>query len=114
VNPVHAKNAVPGSATLVLIKVSGLGDPTWRYLVLTRSALRREVLTNCVNIMQKSYRNVIGLPLMTRVPNFTFFKMTDGYGGHTQVLAFFDCAQAPGVSPNTRVLSVLPSRLSRC
>jgi hypothetical protein len=46
--------------------------------------------------MQKFYRNVIGLPLMTRVPNFTFFKMTDGYGGHTQVLAFFDCAQTPG------------------
>jgi hypothetical protein len=49
-----------------------------------------------VNIMQKFYWNVIGLPLMTRVPNFAFFKMTDGYGGHTQVLAFFDCAQTPG------------------
>jgi hypothetical protein len=23
-------------------------------------------------------------------------QMTDGYGGHTQVLAFFDCAQTPG------------------
>jgi hypothetical protein len=58
--------------------------------------------------MQKSYRNVIGLPLMTRVPNFTFFKMTDGYGGHTQVLAFFDWHRNRGIAEQTRVLSVLP------
>jgi hypothetical protein len=27
---------------------------------------------------------------MTRVPNSAFFKIADGYGGHTQVLALFD------------------------
>src|SRR5690348_11896523 len=39
---------------------------------------------------QKFYEEVLGLPLMTRVPNCAFFKIADGYGGHTQVLALFD------------------------
>jgi len=46
--------------------------------------------------MQKSYRNVIDLPLMARVPNFAFFKMADGYGGHTKVLAFSTSHRHPG------------------
>jgi catechol-2,3-dioxygenase len=33
---------------------------------------------------------------MTRVPNCAFFKIADGYGGHTQVLALFDRSQNPG------------------
>ena len=42
------------------------------------------------------YEEVIGLPLMTRVPNCAFFKIADGYGGHTQVLALFDRSESPG------------------
>jgi catechol-2,3-dioxygenase len=42
------------------------------------------------------YEHVIGLPLMTRFPNSAFFKIADGYGGHTQVLALFDRSQSPG------------------
>jgi len=45
---------------------------------------------NDVDTMQKFYEEVIRLPLMTRVPNCAFFKIADGYGGHTQVLALFD------------------------
>lgn len=45
--------------------------------------------------MQKFYEEVIGLPLMTRVPNCAFFKIADGYG-HTQVLALFDRSQDVG------------------
>jgi catechol-2,3-dioxygenase len=45
--------------------------------------------------MQKFYAEVIGLPLMTRVPNCAFFKIADGFGGHTQVLALFDRSQNP-------------------
>jgi catechol 2,3-dioxygenase-like lactoylglutathione lyase family enzyme len=45
---------------------------------------------------QKFYEEVIGLPLMTRVPNCAFFKIADGYGGHTQVLALFDRSHSPG------------------
>jgi catechol-2,3-dioxygenase len=45
---------------------------------------------NNLDAMQKFYEEVIRLPLMTRVPNCAFFKIADGYGGHTQVLALFD------------------------
>jgi len=45
---------------------------------------------NDLNTMQKFYEEVICLPFMTRVPNCAFFKIADGYGGHTQVLALFD------------------------
>lgn len=51
---------------------------------------------NNLDAMQKFYEEVIGLPLMTRVPNCAFFKVADGYGGHTQVLALFDRSQSPG------------------
>jgi catechol-2,3-dioxygenase len=46
--------------------------------------------------MQRFYQGVIGLPLMTRVPNCAFFKIADGYMGHTQVRALFDRSQSPG------------------
>jgi catechol-2,3-dioxygenase len=51
---------------------------------------------NNLDTMQEFYEEVIGLPLMTRVPNCTFFKIAEGYGGHTQVLALFDRSQSPG------------------
>jgi len=51
---------------------------------------------NNLDAMQKFYEEVIGLPLMTRVPNCAFFKIADGYGGHTQVLALFDRSQDVG------------------
>ena len=51
---------------------------------------------NNLDTMQKFYEEIIGLPLMTRVPNCAFFKFADGYGGHTQVLALFDRAQTSG------------------
>ncbi|HYL13494.1 MAG TPA: hypothetical protein VEV41_10680, partial [Terriglobales bacterium] len=36
---------------------------------------------NNLDTMQKFYEEVIGLPLMTRVPNCAFFKIAEGYGG---------------------------------
>jgi len=51
---------------------------------------------NNLDAMQKFYEEVIGLPLMTRVTNCAFFKIADGYSGHTQVLALFDRSQKPG------------------
>jgi catechol-2,3-dioxygenase len=50
---------------------------------------------NNLDAMQKFYEEVIGLPLMTRVPNCAFFKIADGYGGHTQVLALFNRSESP-------------------
>jgi len=51
---------------------------------------------NDLDTMQKFYEEVVGLPLMTRFPNTAFFKIADGYGGHTQVLALFDRTGSPG------------------
>jgi catechol 2,3-dioxygenase-like lactoylglutathione lyase family enzyme len=51
---------------------------------------------NNLDSMQRFYEQVIGLPLMTRVPEYAFFKIADGYGGHTQVLALFDRSQSAG------------------
>jgi catechol 2,3-dioxygenase len=51
---------------------------------------------NNLDAMQRFYEEVIGLPLIRRFPSSAFFKIVDGYGGHTQVLALFDRAQSPG------------------
>ena len=51
---------------------------------------------NNLDAMQKFYEEVIGLSPMTRVPSCAFFKIAEGYGGHTQVLALFDRSQSPG------------------
>jgi len=51
---------------------------------------------NSLDAMQKFYAEVIGLPLIRRFPNAAFFKIADGYGGHTQVLALFDRSDGPG------------------
>jgi catechol-2,3-dioxygenase len=54
------------------------------------------IRVNNLDAMQKFYEEVIGLPLMTKVTNCAFFKIAEGYGGHTQVLALFDRSQSPG------------------
>ncbi len=51
---------------------------------------------NNLDALQRFYAEVIGLPLITRAPNYAFFKIADGYGGHTQVLALFDRSGDPG------------------
>ena len=51
---------------------------------------------NNLDAMQKFYEEVIGLPLMARDSNSAFFKIAEGYGGHTQVLALFDRSLTPG------------------
>jgi len=48
-----------------------------------------------LDAMQRFYKEVIGLCLLTRVPNCAFFKIADGYAGHTQVLALFDRSGMP-------------------
>ncbi len=50
---------------------------------------------NNLDAMQRFYEDVIGLPLMKRFPTSAFFKIADGYGGHTQVLALFDRSGNP-------------------
>jgi len=51
---------------------------------------------NNLGSMQKFYEEILGLPLINRVADCAFFKIAEGYGGHTQVLALFDRSRTPG------------------
>jgi catechol 2,3-dioxygenase len=62
---------------------------------------------NNLDAMQQFYQQVIGLPLMTRFPNSAFFKIAEGYGGHTQVLALFDRSQSPGYQETDAATSTI-------
>jgi len=46
--------------------------------------------------MQRFYEKDIGLELMKRFPHAVFFKIAEGYGGHTQILALFDRSRETG------------------
>ena len=53
----------------------------------------------------------IGLEVLRRDEGFVFFKIAEGYGGHSQVLALFDAnelgfneAKSPQVTPETSTL----------
>ena len=51
---------------------------------------------NDLDAMQRFYQDVIDLELMERSENAVFFRIAEGYGGHTQVLVLFDRSQQPG------------------
>jgi catechol 2,3-dioxygenase len=49
-----------------------------------------------LDLMQRFYEEIVGLELIRRADNAVFFKIADGYRGHTQVLALFDRSSSPG------------------
>jgi catechol-2,3-dioxygenase len=49
-----------------------------------------------LDAMQRFYEEFVGLELMRRTDSAVFFKIAEGYGGHTQVLALFDRSSTPG------------------
>jgi catechol 2,3-dioxygenase-like lactoylglutathione lyase family enzyme len=40
--------------------------------------------------MRDFYETVVGLEFMREFPGIVFFRLSEGYGGHTTVLALFD------------------------
>jgi catechol 2,3-dioxygenase-like lactoylglutathione lyase family enzyme len=52
-----------------------------------------------LNAMQRFYQDAIGLTLMKRFEKAAFFRIAEGYGGHTQVLALFDRSDDAGSPP---------------
>ena len=48
------------------------------------------IRVNNLEVMQKFYEEVIGLAVLRRDESFVFFKIAQGYGGHTQNLALFN------------------------
>jgi catechol-2,3-dioxygenase len=81
------------STTRIRSSVRGLGE----------IALR---VTN-LDAMQKFYEEIIGLPLMNRVANCAFFKIANGYSGHTQVFALFDRSGSLGYSAPDAMTSTI-------
>jgi catechol 2,3-dioxygenase-like lactoylglutathione lyase family enzyme len=49
-----------------------------------------------LNGVQRFGERAIGLELLRRFENAAFFRLADGFGGHTQVLALFDRRAQPG------------------
>ena len=45
-----------------------------------------------LNAMQKFYEEVVGLEVLRRDESFVFFKVAEGYGGHSQNLALFEAS----------------------
>lgn len=43
-----------------------------------------------LDAMHKFYEEAVGLEVIRREENYIFFKVAEGYGGHTQNLALFD------------------------
>ena len=46
-----------------------------------------------LDAMHKFYEDVVGLEVLRRDESFVFFKIADGYGGHTQNLALFKASE---------------------
>ena len=46
-----------------------------------------------LDAMQRFYEDVIGLEVINRGESSVFFKIAEGYGGHSQNLALFDAAE---------------------
>jgi catechol 2,3-dioxygenase-like lactoylglutathione lyase family enzyme len=46
-----------------------------------------------LDAMHKFYEEVVGLEVLRRDESFVFFKVAEGYGGHTQNLALFDASE---------------------
>jgi len=59
-------------------RVKGLGEVSIRVMDL--------------DAMHKFYEEVVGLEALRRDESFVFFKIAEGYGGHTQNLALFEAS----------------------
>ena len=46
-----------------------------------------------LDLMEEFYRDVVRLEVLRKEENFVFFKIAEGYGGHTQNLALFDAKE---------------------
>ena len=58
-----------------------------------------------LDAMQKFYQEVVGLEVLRREESFVFFKIAEGYGGHTQNLALFDGSNIMFLEPKSFHLS---------
>lgn len=45
-----------------------------------------------LDVMRRFYKDVVGLEVLRQEEDYVFFKIAQGYGGHTQNLALFEAA----------------------
>ena len=50
------------------------------------------ILVKDLDAMQKFYEEVVGLEVLRRDESFVFFKVAEGYGGHSQNFALFEAS----------------------
>ena len=58
-----------------------------------------------LDAMHTFYEDVVGLEVLKRDESFVFFKIAEGYGGHTQNLALFDAANRISIETKSPELS---------
>ena len=64
-----------------------------------------------LDAMQKFYEEVVGLEVLRRDEGFVFFKIAEGYGGHSQNLALFAADNMDFLEPKSKELSPEKSTL---
>jgi len=72
-------------------RVKGLGEVSIRVMNL--------------DAMHKFYEEVVGLEVLRRDESFVFFKVAEGYGGHTQNLALFEAGERSFIETKSPELS---------
>ena len=63
------------------------------------------ILVQDLDAMHKFYEEVVGLEVLRRDESFVFFKVAEGYGGHTQNLALFEATNRALLEPKSLQLS---------
>lgn len=58
-----------------------------------------------LDAMQRFYEEVVGLEVLRRDESFVFFKVAEGYGGHTQNLALFSATNRSFIETKSPKLS---------
>jgi len=58
-----------------------------------------------LDAMHKFYEEVVGLEVLRREESFVFFKVAEGYGGHTQNLALFEAGERSFIEAKSPELS---------
>ena len=56
---------------------------------------------NDLEVMREFYEKIVGLELLRQFPEIVFFRIGEGYGGHTTILALFARDQTVGVEQST-------------
>jgi catechol-2,3-dioxygenase len=72
-----------------------------------------------LDVMHEFYEEAVGLDVLRREDSFVFFKIAEGYGGHSQNLALFDATnrtfletKSPELSPEQTTLHHIALNIS--